>query len=48
MSIKNAPTVPNTGGYENRVSQGAREHTGKEGTNSGGFEARVVQEAGTH
>lgn len=38
----------NTGGYETRVSQGAREHTGQEGTNSSAFEARVTQETGTH
>jgi len=46
--VANAPVAPNTGGYENRASQGAREHTGMEGKNAGGFETRAAQEQGTH
>lgn len=46
--ILNSPSAPNNGGFENRASQGAREHTGMEGKNGGGFETRVVQEQGTH
>ena len=46
--IINAPTVPNTGGYELKVTAASPETTGMAGQNSGGFELRVAQESGTH
>jgi hypothetical protein len=47
-TIKNAPAVPNSGGFENRASQGSRLHSATEGKNGGGFETRAAQEQGTH
>ncbi len=48
MSIKNAPTVPNTGGYENKVTMSRLIVAKMAGHNQGGFENRVIQESGTH
>lgn len=46
--IANAPVHPNDGGFEKKVSQGAREKNGMDGQNAGGFENRVAQESGSH
>lgn len=48
MAIKNAPVVPNTGGYENKVTLSKPVADATAGKNTGGFETRVVQETGTH
>lgn len=46
--IVNAPSVPNSGGYENRTVTARAGADKMAGQNSGGFENRVVQESGTH
>jgi hypothetical protein len=46
--IVNAPSVPNAGGYENRVTLSRPEAVKMSGHNSGGFENRAAQEQGTH
>lgn len=48
MSIKNAPTTPNNGGYETRVSLSKVVTSRMAGQNNGGYELRVTQEQGTH
>lgn len=48
MPIKNAPSIPNAGGYENRVTLSKPETIRMAGQNNGGFENRVTQELGTH
>jgi hypothetical protein len=48
MPIKNAPAVPNTGGFEVKVTVSKQENLAMAGQNTGGFENRVVQESGTH
>lgn len=48
MAIKNAPVVPNTGGYENKTAPAKPEAVALAGKNTGGYENRVVQETGTH
>ena len=48
MPIKNAPTVPNDGGYEKKTAAAKSETIGMAGQNTGGYETRVSQEAGTH
>ena len=46
----NAGTAANA--FEQRISQGTREHTGQEGQNANSpaktFEGRITQETGTH
>ena len=50
--VVNAPTVPNTGGYENKVAPPPRVADKTAGANSGSaanaFEQRAAQEQGTH
>lgn len=50
--VVNAPTAPNNGGFENRVSPPARVADKTAGANSSmpahAFEQRAVQEQGTH
>jgi hypothetical protein len=46
--IVNAPTVPNSGGYENKVSLSKPITSRMAGQNNGGYENRVTQEQGTH
>jgi hypothetical protein len=46
--VVNAPTTPNTGGYELRVGVSKPVLDRTAGQNSGGYELRVTQEAGTH
>lgn len=51
--VVNAPTTPNAGGFENRVSAPAKAPVDKTaGANTGSaanvFEQRVAQEQGTH
>lgn len=48
MPIKNAPTAPNTGGFELNVKASKPEVTGMAGQNTGGYELRVTQETGQH
>ncbi len=51
MSVKNAPSVPNNGGFEARVT-GTPHGDKTAGSNASSaahtFEGRVVQETGTH
>jgi hypothetical protein len=47
MSIKNAPVVHNTGGFELKVTP-PNIVAKMAGHNAGGFETRVSQEVGTH
>jgi hypothetical protein len=52
MAIKNAPTTPNTGGYETRTAESKRLADKTAGANASMaanvFETRVAQESGTH
>lgn len=48
MAIKNAPTTPNTGGYELRTVLSKTIVSKMAGHNTGGYELRAVQETGTH
>lgn len=47
-TIKNAPTVPNSGGFETRTALSKPETMRMAGHNNGGFELRATQESGTH
>lgn len=48
MPIKNAPAVPNTGGYELKTAPAKPETVAMAGQNTGGFELRASQETGVH
>lgn len=52
MPIRNAPTTPNSGGFENRTAVSKPLGDKTAGTNTSmpayAFEQRVVQEQGTH
>ena len=47
-SIKNAPVVHNSGGYELRTGTSKVLADRNAGQNTGGFENRAAQEQGTH